>query len=86
MHEVFESCGVGEGHFKQAFVGPREFLLYLSLRSYGTWSFIFSDCLVFNKTYTLHTVPLFHEHPIPRSLSPSTSDWMYVLPSKAPSF
>lgn len=72
------------GHFKQAFVGLSSALsVYKEL-----WGleFLFSGCLVFNKTYTLHTVPLFHEHPILNSLSPRTSDWMYLLPSKSPSF
>lgn len=63
-----------------------EFLPYLPLRSYVTLSFIFSGCLVFNKTPSLHSVRLFHEHPILLTVPVVPMDGVYMLSSKAPSF
>lgn len=76
---------MGDGGALQAGICGTEFALSVYKELWGL-EFLFSGCLVFNKTYTLHTVPLVHEHPILNSLSPRTSDWLYLLPSKSPSF
>lgn len=79
-------AGPGRGHFQLAILGT-EFLLYLSLRSCVTPSLIFSSCLVFNKTQTLHTGHPFCEHPIlPLRVPRAPINWMGMLPSNAPSF